>query len=371
MTTPTDTDDPRWQDVPESLRPKKKLRKWPFVLAAFFLLVGGVLFVAAKTSVEYYALSPGPVNDVGDYIVVADDAGPSKGQLYFLTVSLREISLLEYWGAQIDPKVDLSPRENIRPSGVSPEELRRQNIALMDQSKQAAIFVALTRLGYEVTFEGDGAFINSVIEGSAADGVIEEGDVIVGVNGETIQFSTDAIEFIGGHAPGDTIEVELVRGADTANPQTLAINITLGPFRAEDANGDIIEDLDRGMVGVLLSNYNARIAFPVDIDIDTQNIGGPSAGMMFALEIMDRLLDEDLTGGLAIAGTGTIDQDGNIGAIGGIKQKVYGAIAAGASYVLVPANNFDDAVDAAGDDIGVVRIETIDDALTFLRGLQG
>jgi Lon-like protease len=371
MTTPPEFEDPRWADVPAHMRPSRKIPIWPFIVGIFLLLVGGGFYVASQTPVEFYALSPGPVNDVGDYIEVIDDAGPSEGQLYFLTVSLREISLLEYWGAKLDPKVDLSPRENIRPTGVSPESLRQQNIDLMEQSKQAAIFVALTRLGYEVTFEGEGSLIADVIEGSAADGVIEPGDVIVSVNGNPIQFSTDAVEFIGGNAPGDVVSLELLRGADSLNPVTLTLDITLGPYRAQDADGNIVEDDERGMVGVLLSNYNASIVFPIDINIDSQNIGGPSAGLMFTLEIMDRLMEEDLTSGKAIAGTGTIDQDGNVGAIGGIRQKVFGAIAAGAEYVLVPAPNYEDAVDAAGDDIIVVRVETIDDAVDFLESLGG
>ena len=103
--------------------------------------------------------------------------------------------------------------------------------------------------------------------------------------------------------------------------------------------------------------------------IDNQNIGGPSAGMMFTLEIIDSLTEEDITHGRRIAGTGTIDADGNVGAIGGMKQKTYGAIDAGAEYLLVPAGNYDEAVAAAGDDISVVRVETLDDAMTFLNSL--
>ena len=108
-----------------------------------------------------------------------------------------------------------------------------------------------------------------------------------------------------------------------------------------------------------------EVVFPVDVRIDSQNIGGPSAGMMFALEIIDSLTDEDLTHGRRIAGTGTIDSSGNVGPIGGMKQKTYGAIDAGAEFLLVPAGNYDEAIEAAGDDITVVRIETIQDALTF------
>jgi PDZ domain-containing protein len=123
------------------------------------------------------------------------------------------------------------------------------------------------------------------------------------------------------------------------------------------------------MVGVTLMDADVQVVFPVDVEIDSRNIGGPSAGMMFTLEIMDELTPTDLTDGHRIAGTGTIDQDGVVGAIGGVRQKVYGAIDAGAEYVLVPTDNYDDAVDAAGDNIGVVAVGTIDDALGFLDTL--
>ena len=123
------------------------------------------------------------------------------------------------------------------------------------------------------------------------------------------------------------------------------------------------------MVGVLLTSGPTQTVFPVDIEIDSQNIGGPSAGLMFTLEIMNQLTDDDLTKGRAIAGTGTIARDGTVGAIGGVKQKVFGAIDAGAEFVLVPAANFPDAVEAAGDDITVIEVATIADALDFLEAL--
>jgi len=117
---------------------------------------------------------------------------------------------------------------------------------------------------------------------------------------------------------------------------------------------------------VLLDNNEPIIEFPIDVTIDSQNIGGPSAGMMFTLEIMNQLTEQDLTGGQRIAGTGTIALDGTVGAIGGVTQKVNAAIDAGAVVVLVPAGNYDNAVAAAGDKIVVVRVETIDDALAYL-----
>jgi len=281
------------------------------------------------------------------------------------------VNVLEWLAAKLDSRVDLSPRETIRPAGVSQEDLRRQNIELMERSKQNAIFVALTRLGYEVTYEGSGALVNATIEESAAEGVLESGDVIVALNGEPVEFSTDAVAVIGEFGPGESITLMIERpiGEEGTEFETLEIPIVLGPYRSVEDDGDIVVDESRGMVGVMLGDAPVELVFPVEVEIDSRNIGGPSAGLMFTLEIMDELSADDLTGGHRIAGTGTIDQDGVVGSIGGVRQKVYGAIDAGADFVLVPSNNYDDALTAAGDDIEVVAVGTIDDALSFLETL--
>jgi PDZ domain-containing protein len=360
-----------WDDVPETLRPRKKLPKWPFVLAGILLLIGGAIAAAWPIDVPYYALSPGPVNDTSDFVEVPEEVGDIEGDLFFLTVSLREINALEYVGSFFSKEVDLSPQENIRPAGVSQEELREQNLNLMESSKTNAIFVALTELGYEVTYDGSGAEITSVIEGSAADGLIETGDVIVAVNGSPVEFSSDAVDLVRGYGPGEVLELTIERFDEEAEAtETLDVSLTLGPFRFVNEDGTVEEDPDRGMIGVLLVDAPVTIVFPVDVMIDSQNIGGPSAGLMFTLEIMNQLTEEDMTAGYRIAGTGTIDAEGNVGAIGGVRQKVFGAIDVGADYVLVPSGNFPDAADAAGDDIDVISIATIDDALSFLEELD-
>jgi len=281
------------------------------------------------------------------------------------------VNVLEYVAAQLNREVDLSPRENIRPAGTTQEQLRDQNLNLMNQSKQNAIYVALTELGYDVVFEGSGARVTAFTEVSAAGGVLEPGDVIVAVDGTPVEFLDDAMSLLGGRAPGDTVELTIERPVDDPDvaSERKVVEITLIPYRALNEDDELIEDPDRGMVGVFLENGETEIVFPVEVDIDSQNIGGPSAGMMFTLEIMNQLTEEDLTKGNRIAGTGTIRQDGTVGAIGGIKQKVYGAIDASAVYVLVPDGNYDEAILAAGDDITVVRVVTIDDALNFLATL--
>lgn len=351
---------------------ESKFPKWPVVLVGVLMLFGIAAAIAWPINLPYYALAPGPVYDVDDFVVIDDadvptgglvegeSAAGGEGELFFLTVSLAEVNLFEYIGGLIDESVDLRPREVIRPTGVSQDDLRRQNIDLMVQSQQDAIFVALTKLGYEVTFSGEGARIIEVTPGSAAEGVLEPEDIIVEVDGEPIQFSTEAVEQVGGRAVGETLTLKVNRPINDTEFETFEVSVTLGPH---------IDDPERGMIGVLLTNARVDIDFPVDVVIDSQNIGGPSAGMMFTLEIIDLLDEGDLTKGHRIAGTGTINTDGDVGAIGGIRQKVFAAIDAGADYVLVPLGNFDDAADAAGDRIDVIPVAHIDEALEFLANL--
>jgi PDZ domain-containing protein len=349
-------------DVPDTGAPsRQRIPKWPFVLAGLLLAIGIAVAIAWPIKVPYYTLSPGPLYDTSDFVFVVGEEAQSEidGELFFLTVALSEANLFEYVAGHLNPKVEVAPRQNFRPPGVSPEDLRRENLARMEQSKTDATFVALTKLGYEPTYTGTGALVIETVPDSAADGVLLSEDVIIALDGTNVEFRSDVIERLGEMDIGDPVTLTIERVADGSDDvEVLDVDIILGAHT---------DDPNRPMVGVLLDNNAPIIEFPVEVETDSQNIGGPSAGMMFTLEIMNQLTEEDLTGGERIAGTGTIARDGSVGGIGGVQQKVYGAIDAGAVVVLVPSSNYEDALEAAGDEIVVVRVETIDDALDYLN----
>jgi PDZ domain-containing protein len=348
-----------FSELPQGIRPTKRSPKWPWIVAGILIAIGIAIAIAWPLTVPYYTLSPGPVYDTADFITVEEGAVSSDGELFFLTVSLKEANIFEWAAGYVDPRVDVRERERVRPIGVSPEQLRRESLAAMQQSKQTATFVALTKLGYEVTLIGTGALVIETVPDSAADGVLLPDDVIVEMDGNAVAFRDDIINDLSDAEIGDLVEMIVERPIDETT-DVLDVELILGPH---------VDDPTRPMIGVLLDNNEPVVEFPVEVEIDSQNIGGPSAGMMFTLQIMDQLTDGEITHGERIAGTGTITRDGTVGSIGGVKQKVHGAIDAGARAVLVPAGNFDDAVAAAGDDIEVVRIETIDDAIAFLATL--
>ncbi len=351
-----------FSDIPPGVRPPVTYPKWPWVVAGVLIVLGTAIALLWPVTVPYYTLSPGPVYDTADFITVDGGTVSADGELFFLTVSLKEANVFEWAAGYVDPRVDVRERERVRPTGVSPEQLRRESLAAMGQSKQTAIYVALTQLGYEVTLIGTGALVIETVPDSAADGVLLPNDVIVEMDGKEVAFRDDIINDLSDAEIGDLVEMLVERPIDetTDGFEDVEVQLELGPH---------VDDPTRPMIGVLLDNNEPIVEFPVDVEIDSQNIGGPSAGMMFALQIMDQLTDGEITHGERIAGTGTISRDGTVGAIGGVRQKVYGAIDAGARAVLVPAGNYDDALVAAGDDIEVVRIETIDDAVAFLETL--
>jgi PDZ domain-containing protein len=345
-------------DSPQPVATLPRPPRWPYVLSASFLVAGLAVVLLWPVKLPYYAISPGPVEDVADLITVTDaETFESDGKFYLLTVGLREVNAFEWVEARFfDSRVDLLDRDVVRPPGVSQEQVTRTNLEAMNESIDTAIFVALERLGYDVTFIGQGVEVLQVVEGTPAFGVIEVGDRFDVIAGKTITTADEAGEWIRTFAIGDTITLEGTRGEE---PISLEITLAAHP----DVEG-------APMVGVLFDTVNLDLDLPIDVTVDSRNIGGPSAGMTYALTIIDVLTPGDLTKGHVIAGTGTIRFDETVGAIGGVRQKVFAARAVGAEIIFVPQDNYADALTAAGDGVLIVPITTLQEALDYLEALE-
>jgi Lon-like protease len=324
--------------------------RWLIAAFAGLFLLAGAAVAAWSVELPYLAFSPGPIGDAVGAVAI-DESVPvfePDGQLYVLTVSAQGLNPYEVVAAAFDPAVDVVRRELVRREGESDEEYRLRQLNLMDQSKETAVRVALDRLGIDPTELARGAVVGGVLPDAPAADLLAEGDVIEAVDGAPVVLVDDLRAALAGKAPGDTVEITVRRGAER-----LRFDVRL--YERSDEPG-------RALIGILTTTF-----FP--IDIDSRNVGGPSAGMMYTLAVMEVLDSGSITGGNVIAGTGTIDLDGAIGPVGGIRQKVVAAEAAGARIVLVPAANLEEALSAPRGEIEIVAVGTIDEALEAIAAL--
>ena len=301
----------------------------------------------------FYAYSSGPVGDALQSVKVSEVATyDSDGELMMLTVSSQEVNPFEAVVAGFDPDIDLVPREAVRPPDESIEDFVARNRATMDLSRETAITLALTRLGFEVITRSDGVLVADLVEGAPAASVLQIDDVIISVEGEPVELADQVGPIVAQSEVGDQVSIQVRRG-----DEILDLKVTL-TGREDDP---VVP-----MIGISAVALNPRFEYPFPIDIDAGLVGGPSAGLMYTLAVMELLAPEDLTHGRVIAGTGTIDSAGNVGPIGGVRQKVVAAEAAGAEVMLVPAGNMDEALTARRERLELIPVATLDEALAVL-----
>jgi len=330
------------------------------------LLVSGVLFVvltavAALLPVPYVALEPGPTTNTLGSVDGAPVIGvkghrtyPVGGHLDLTTVAVfggpgHRLDLVTALRGWLDRSVAVVPEETIYPPGESEQKVQQENKDLMSGSQENATAAALGRLGIPVTTN---VVVDSVLEGSPAAGRLHAGDVVVAVDGTTVRTPAAVRRRVSDRKPGDTVHITVVRDGKRRT-------LTLGTRHAP-------HDTSRPVVGFV---PRAGHTFPFSVKFGIRDIGGPSAGLMFSLGILDKLTPGRLTHGRYIAGTGTIDDSGKVGLIGGIQQKIAAARAAGATVFLTPAGNCADAVDAKPDGLRLVRVTSLDGAVKALHAL--
>ena len=275
-----------------------------------------------------------------------------EGNLYQLTVRRDEANYFVYAWARLNSQIDLYPREVILPDGVTPQELSEISIQNMMTSENVAIAVALDSLNYEIQSEGDGVLVVGLLDDSPVKDKLIKNDLIVSINNELVKSVSEFISMLRTYEIGDIVNIGLIR-----NEQELTIETKLIEH---------VEYENEPMVGFLASTPNQQFIFPFEVDIKTGNVGGPSAGMMMALNVYNLLTEDDITNGKKIAGTGTIEIDGSIGPVGGVKQKVIAAKRANAGLILVPIANYEEASVFADDNTQIVAVDSFDNALNVI-----
>lgn len=327
-------------------RPSGPRRLFALVPAATLILALG------NVNVPYFGVSPGPTRDVAGLIdIEGADTFPSEGRIFLTTVNLGPLRLGQVIRAWFDDSVEVIDRDLIIPPGQSPQQVDDENTRQMQESQAFAAAAALRLLGYDVKVTGSGARVLSVaIDVPAAD-VLRAGDVIVRADGTRVTRSEELVAVISRRKVGDEIPLRVKREGDE-------VELTVRTVERPDSDGEPV-------VGIVIETAISDIELPLEIMIDSGRIGGPSAGLMFALGIIDTLREDDITHGRTVAGTGVISPEGIVGAVGGVEQKVVAAQRAEADLFLVPIDEVEQACEVA-DRITVIGIRTLEQALGAL-----
>ncbi|SHG37729.1 YlbL family protein [Streptoalloteichus hindustanus] len=329
-------------------------RTWTLVLS--FALVAAIGLLGGFVRVPYVALGPGPTYDtLGQYggtDVVRLEGEPAQqtgGRLTMVTVSVTDdVSLFGAMGLWASGRYALAPREEFYPPGKSGKDVDQENSRAFRESQSSAEVAALRYLNYPTK-----VLAGEIVKGGAADGTIEPGDRLFEVNGQKVAKADEVKAALKGTRPGQQAQVVFQRGEQ---PRHTA-QVTLGKA----------DDREEGLLGVVPVD---RPDVPFQIKIGLQAVGGPSAGLMLALAIVDKLTPGELTGGRSIAGTGEIDAQGNVSAIGGIPFKMVAAKEAGADVFLTPAANCAEARSRTPEGLRLVKVATLADAVKVLQDLQ-
>ncbi len=325
-------------------------RTWTMLFSG----VAAILLFALATMLPlpYALMKPGPVRDVlgeagGTPLISIEgrETYPTSGSLDLLTVRVTggpgsATTLWDVLGGWVDSTVAVRPVDEVFPPDVSEADIEAENAAEMVTSQETATAAALGELDIAVPTT---LTVAGFAENAPADGQLEADDVITSVDGVEITDLPQLRDALQEANPGQQVAVGVTRDGEE---QTIDVT-TLG-----DGKG-------RTILGVFV---DPTYTFPFDVKIAIEDIGGPSAGMMFALGIVDKLTPGEMTGGENVAGTGTIDSDGSVGPIGGIQQKLVGASDAGADWFLAPSDNCNEVTGHVPDGLQVIEVSTLAEA---------
>jgi Lon-like protease len=336
---------------------------WRLTRRGWTLLLSGILVIAfglagAFVQVPYVAIGPGPTYDTlgnVDGAPVVEINGhqtyPTGGELRMTTVSLNDqITLFGALGLWASGRYALAPREEYYKPGESDAQVQQENVQQFQDSQSNAEVAALRHLNFPIK-----VLVQEVVSGSPVDHVLAAGDRLLMVNGKQITQEDDVRAALNGTSPGQTIPITFQHGSEPA--RTASIKLTNSPDPNQKQGFMGLQPIDRADV-------------PFDVKVSLQDVGGPSAGLMFALAIVDRLTPGNIVAGEQVAGTGEIDEKGNVSAIGGISFKVVGAREAGATVFLTPEQNCAEAAAADPPGLKLVKVTSLDSALTALNDLK-
>lgn len=317
--------------------------------------------------VPYYITKPGLAEPIHAMVRVEGGSATGEGAFLLTTVSMMPGNVALYAIAALHPFYDALPKQQILAPHESPEEYTQRQLQVMRQSQENAEIVAFRKAGLPVDVRAVGVRVLEVRRDGAAAGVLEPGDVLVRVDDRPVRTREELLRALQGRRAGETVRVAFLREGKRREAAIRLKPLPLEPGEPHRAGLGIVPATERS------------VTLPRRVTVNAGSIGGPSAGLMFTLEILNQLDGRDWTKGYRIAGTGTIDEEGRVGPVGGVHQKVWAAVRAGADIFFVPAaaapgepSNAEVAKRAAkrlGSTLRVVPVRTVDDALRFLAEL--
>jgi Lon-like protease len=321
-----------------------------------FSVVGVMLVLAAFVRLPLLILEPGPAPDVAERTEIDAMTYPSEGSIHLTTAQVRSpdgATGKELFLAMFNSDKLVYPKEAIYPSGESRDHTESIQAAQMTQSELEAAVAALSELG--MPYEPEGVFVSEISEDAPAAHKLAAGDVITSVEGKPVRLLKDLTGELAKSRAGDSVRLEVVRGKDR---KSFSVKTT----KASPGGGSAL--------GAELVQYKKP---PIEVSISSTDIGGPSAGLIYALSIYDRLVPDDITGGRKIAGTGTIENSGKrngvVGAVGSVGLKVKGASRIGAEVFLVPKAEVQEAREEAGPGMEVIGVSSLAEAIAELKKL--
>jgi Lon-like protease len=337
------------------------------------ILVLMTIFIVATSFyyLPYYVTKPGSAHEL-DPIVEVKDGYDDKGEFMLTTVRMGKANIYAYLIASIKKYEYIYPVEEIRNPHESDEEYNLRQLQLMENSQNHAIEVAYKAADKPFHYNYKGIYVLNVYPSMPAEDILKPGDRITAIDEQEFESSEEFIQYVGKKKKGDKVTITFIRNNEEKSETIPLMEFPEMPGKAG--------------LGISLSDDKEIVTDP-EVSLNTDEIGGPSAGLMFSLEIYNQLTEDDLTKGYPIAGTGTISEDGEVGRIGGIEQKIIAADKAGAAYFLAPNDQISDEIkekhpelesnysaakktaEDIGTDMKVIPIESFDEALKFLNSL--
>ncbi|WP_078430645.1 SepM family pheromone-processing serine protease [Alkalihalobacterium alkalinitrilicum] len=332
-------------------------------------IIGAILIILHFYKLPFYYSQPGDAKELAPYVEVEGGYKEEQGSFMLTTVLMGQTNVYFYAWAHFSEFRDIYPEDQVKRPEETEEDYHHRQQMMMNTSQDAAKIAAYNFAGKDIDISYNGIMITSFIEGMSGEKYLTYEDRILKVDGYRVQTVNELNQRLAGKELGDEVILTVMRNKEEVD---LTVPLSLFPDDIDGGEG-------RVGIGIMYPVTDRTLAFDPEVTIDVRNIGGPSAGFMFSLEVLNQLTPEDLTKGYHISGTGTIDEEGNVGRIGGAKQKVVAAHKAGSDIFFVPReggredSNYEEALATAKEiktTTKIVGVDTIAEAVEYLEQLE-